>query len=331
MFRRSVVPVFVAALGVCCTCWAQAPADTESVVLTVNGSPVSAAQLRLAMQSMASQLQRTGQQVDDQRLMDAATEQVVGLRLLAQEARRRELSIDAAELDGIMGQIDQQSGGRDALTESLTASGVPYDTLRNAVEESELAQRLIDTTVRPGLQVTDDEDQAFYTSNPQNFQAPEQVRARHVLVKVGQEAGEQEREQARARADDVRQRAVAGEDFAGLARELSEGPSADQGGDLGFFSEGQMVQPFSDAAFALQPGEISEVVETRFGFHVIKVEERRAAGVRPLDEVREPLRNALLERKVEAGVAELVESLRAKAEIVPSQPAGVQHGEEDAG
>jgi parvulin-like peptidyl-prolyl isomerase len=109
---------------------------------------------------------------------------------------------------------------------------------------------------------------------------------------------------------------LAGEDFGELAEELSEGPSAKDGGDLGFFSASSMVQPFAEAAFGLQPGGISEVVKTRFGFHVIKVEERRAGGTRPLVEVREPLRNALLERKVKGGVDTLLTRLRSEADIV---------------
>ncbi len=331
MQLTSVFRIAVVVLGVSCVSWAQAPADSGAVILTVNGAPVSAGEVRLAMQNVAAQLQRAGQQADDQQLFQAATEQVVSVRLLAQEARRRDIAIAASEVDAIMAQIDQQSGGREAVAASLASSGVTYDTLRTAVEESQLAERLVNAAVRPGVQVSDDEVQAFYANNPQMFQMPEQVRARHILFKIDEDAGDEESGQAKARAEQARQRALAGEDFDGLARELSEGPSADQGGDLGFFSAGQMVQPFSDVAFSLEPGEVSEVVQTSFGWHVIKVEERRAAGMRQLEEVREPLRNALLERKVNAGVAELVQSLREAADIVPSQAPSVAGTDRDAG
>ena len=103
-----------------------------------------------------------------------------------------------------------------------------------------------------------------------------------------------------AKAAAARKRAADGEDFAALATEVSEGPSAPQGGDLGFFSRQQMVAPFADAAFALEVGQISEVVETRFGYHVIKVEEKRPASTMSLEEVRQPLEQML--RQNQGGV-----------------------------
>jgi parvulin-like peptidyl-prolyl isomerase len=112
----------------------------------------------------------------------------------------------------------------------------------------------------------------------------EQVRARHVLAKADAGADEPTRAAARGKAEQAHRRALAGEDFAALAKELSDDASAAEGGDLGFFEKGRMVPAFADAAFALQPGEISAVVETQFGYHVIKVEApacRRCRSTRP--------------------------------------------------
>jgi peptidyl-prolyl cis-trans isomerase C len=192
-----------------------------------------------------------------------------------------------------------------------------------------LVQSLVERAIRPGVEITDQEVAEFYSGNPQMFQRPEQVRARHILIVVEPGADEAAKAAARERAEAARKRAEGGEDFAALATELSEGPSAPNGGDLGFFSADRMVKPFAEAAFALEPGAISQVVETQYGYHVIKVEERRPASTQSLDEVREPLRNALVEREIGDGLTSLVEKLRSEATIVPSP--GAEGGGSDAG
>jgi peptidyl-prolyl cis-trans isomerase C len=297
---------------------AQAPPEADSVVLTVNGEPVSGADVRLAMQNVAVEMQRRGQQVERETLVENATRQVVDTKLLAQEAVKRDITLPEGQVESIMARVEEQSGGREALEAALSGAGVSYQDLVRTVRESELALSLIDTAIRPTVTVTDEELQQFYADNPQMFQRPEQVHARHILFEVGEDATSEDQAAAKERADEAHRRAAAGEDFAELAKELSEGPSAQDGGDLGFFSAERMIPSFAEAAFALEPGEISQPVRTRFGYHVIKVEERREASTQALDEVRDPLRNALLERKVSAQVAEMLEGLRAAAEIVPS-------------
>ncbi|MBX3251820.1 MAG: peptidylprolyl isomerase [Myxococcales bacterium] len=134
-----------------------------------------------------------------------------------------------------------------------------------------------------------DEVNREYEQNRHRYTGLEtQVRARHVLIKAGDDASEELKAQARRQAEQVLRRARAGEDFAALARELSEDPgSARRGGDLGFNPAGRMVGPFDEAQFALQPGQISDLVETRFGFHVIKVEGRREGDVPEAEAKRE--------------------------------------------
>ncbi len=166
--------------------------------------------------------------------------------------------------------------------------------------------------------MTDEEIATFYAENPQMFVTEEQVHARHIIYSAGEDADADTVVNARANAEEARKRAIAGEDFAELAKELSEGPSAPNGGDLGFFVYQQMVPPFAEAAFALEPGGISEVVRTNFGFHVIKVEEKRPAGTLPLNgETENHLRTLLTQQKTAEKVGALIESLAANADIKP--------------
>lgn len=148
---------------------------------------------------------------------------------------------------------------------------------------------------REGVSVSDEEVASYYERNLSNYTEPEKVRARHILVRVDPEATAEEREAARRKAEALLERLRAGEDFAALAKENSDDPgSAAQGGDLGEFARGTMVKAFEDAAFALEPGQTSEIVETMYGYHIIRVEEKKPGRTRPLEEVGEEIREHLI-------------------------------------
>jgi peptidyl-prolyl cis-trans isomerase D len=133
---------------------------------------------------------------------------------------------------------------------------------------------------------SDEDIRTRYDANPDDYQKPEEVHARHILFKVAPTASPEEKEAARNKAADVLKQLEAGGDFAALAQKNSEDGTASAGGDLGWFGRGRMVAPFEQAAFALAPGAMSQIVESPFGFHIIKVEEKRAAGVESLEEAR---------------------------------------------
>jgi peptidyl-prolyl cis-trans isomerase D len=155
------------------------------------------------------------------------------------------------------------------------------------------------------VEVSDAEIQASYESNQANYSHPEQRKASHILFRVDPGATEDEKATTRAVAESVLDRARNGEEFAELATSFSQDPgSAQLGGDLGFFGRGQMVPPFEEAAFGLAKGEISDLVESSFGYHIILVTDTREAGVTPLEDVRDEIRRTLQFR----GAQELVVS-----------------------
>lgn len=148
-------------------------------------------------------------------------------------------------------------------------------------------------TFQPG----EEEIKSYYDEHIDEYRQQEEVRARHILLRLEPGAGAEKKQQVRQRANELRGKAVGGADFTALARESSEDPgSRASGGDLGFFSRGKMVPQFEEAAFALQPGAISDVVETPYGFHIIKVEEKRSERQKELAEVRDDVIEALRQR-----------------------------------
>ena len=145
--------------------------------------------------------------------------------------------------------------------------------------------------------VSEEEIKTYYETNIDDFNVQNQVKARHILISVPTDADPEKIEQARKKAEEILAKAKKGEDFAGLAKQYSEGPTAKKGGDLGYFPRGRMIKEFEDAAFSLKPGELSPVVRTQFGFHIIKVEDVKEERVRSLDEVRTSIESTLRDQK----------------------------------
>jgi len=165
-------------------------------------------------------------------------------------------------------------------------------------EKIKLAYLVVDPAgFRDRIEVSEEEVNAYYGYHLAAFQEQKQVKARHILFKVGENAPEEEVEKVRKKAEEVLEKARKGEDFAALAKEYSEGPTKEKGGDLGYFSQGQMVKPFEEAAFGLKKGEISNLVRTRFGFHIIKVEDIKEARTKPLNEVRQEITQDIIETR----------------------------------
>jgi len=300
-------------------------ANINPAVLKVNDDLVYASEISMVMQNIASQMGGRDKVQDQQQLVQMATQRVVEQKLLSQEALRVGIQPNEPRIKQMAQTIEQQAGGREALDASLAQMGSNYEQVTEMMREMDLVRSLIEQKISPSVEVSDEDVASFYAEKPEMFKNDAQVHARHIIFAAREDADAETVATAGANAEKARERAVAGEDFAGLAREVSEGPSAATGGDLGFFTREQMVPAFADAAFALEPGQISGVVRSPFGFHVIKVEEKRPAGTLPLDEVSDDLRSMLVQQKTGEEVGKMVEALADTATITPlieQPPAG---------
>ena len=163
--------------------------------------------------------------------------------------------------------------------------------------------------------MSDQQVRAYYDDNPNLFRKPEQVKASHILIQVPANADEAKQADALAAIQALKLRLDNGENFATLAQENSDGPSKTKGGDLGFFSREQMVPPFSEAAFALQPGQTSDVVQTRFGYHLIRVTERQAEQTMAYNEVKEAISARLRQEQEGQKIDAYLEKIKEHADI----------------
>jgi peptidyl-prolyl cis-trans isomerase C len=193
-----------------------------------------------------------------------------------------------------------------------------------------LAQEYLKKKVLQDVTVTEEEMNKYYTANEKRFTVPEQVRVKHILIRVSPKAQEDEKRKAKERAEDLLKKIKEGEDFGKLAGKFSDDPnSKKKQGDLGFLGRGRMLKAFEDAAFALKPGQVSDVIETQMGYHLIKMEDHQAGGIQPYEEVKERIQTQLKMERGNARTEEFTKRVEEEAglEVYPEKIPGEEQNE----
>lgn len=244
-------------------------------------------------------------------------EKMIERELLFTAAEKASQLPTDAEVEETVAGIKSQLGSEEAFDQALAGENVSKEEFLAQLKKDLAVNNYLKKGVFASLEVSDTEAEAFFKANPDKFSRPAEVNARHILLKVEKDALPEVVAEKEAKAKELLEKArVPGADFAALARENSECPSAPKGGDLGFFAEGQMVEPFSKAAFALEKGQVSDIVRTDFGFHIIKLEDKREAGNMNFDEVKEQIKSYLVRDKQQEVLAKEIEKLKADAKVI---------------
>lgn len=241
---------------------------------------------------------------------------IIGNRLLYRDLVARGLGAPKDEVERRMQEIRGRYPSQEEFERTLAARGFDVERLRNELAEGITVQRWVQETVIPSIAVTDEMVQQFYDDNAEQMVAPESVRVAHLLVGVPRDADAATREASRQKAEALRARIAGGEELAAVAREASDDRgSAERGGDLGWVRRGQTVAPFEQAAFSLVPGTLSQLVETPFGFHILKVAEKRPEKKLTVDEARGEIEMLLKQRLLEIKVRDTIQELAKKEKI----------------
>ena len=198
---------------------------------------------------------------------------------------------------------------------ALKANNLTEKGLQDIIRKDIVINNLFEKEIVSKITVSDADIEKFYDENLEKFKKPETYQASHILIGVEPQSKPEDKQKAKEKAEAVRKKIVAGEDFAALAKAESTCPSKEKGGDLGTFGKGEMVPEFEKAAAALKPGQISDVVETQFGYHIIKLVDKKDAGVVGLDEVKEKIQAYLKQNKSQQVMLEYIAGLKSKATI----------------
>ena len=179
------------------------------------------------------------------------------------------------------------------FNQALAAQGLTIEVYRARVKAEIEKAQLVNREIRSRVNISPEELKRYYDAHLTDYETDERVRVREILFAVDSGADAADVDRARAKAEEVRKMATDGAEFTKLMKQFSDAPGADKGGDLGTFARGQMDHALEEAAFGLKKGEISEPVRTSTGFHLLRVEERISSGHKPLDDVKDDIREHL--------------------------------------
>jgi peptidyl-prolyl cis-trans isomerase C len=297
------------------------PAETsaDSVAVTVNGVDIKESQveaeLKPQLQKMAAQLPSTFIEQYKKQLRQQVIEEMIIEQLLDEKVKENNIIVTEEEVVGHLEKAAaQQNLSLSDIKEMMEARGQSFDEAKQRVKKGMAYQKLMDIQWAGKINVTEDDAKKYYDENAKQL---EQIRASHILIKPHLDDPNSDpnkaKAAAKAKAQDLLKQIKDGADFAELAKANSDCPSSKQGGDLNFFGRGQMVPAFEEAAFALKTGQVSDIVETQFGYHIIKVTDRKN---NTFEKAKDDCIKLLTQSKQAEFAENYIESLKAKANIV---------------
>lgn len=312
---------------ICCLCVilvvsvspvTEASKASEATVAIVNGMPISRDMLDNGIEQRRSRLAAQGQRIDPSQLSaleKQVLEELIDGEILYQESIKKSITTSDAEVNEQWVQFKSRFPDQATFDQALTQRGLTESSIKAQMRRQMQIQKYVTSEFVPQISIPDTETRAFYDQNKQLFREPESVKASHILIKV--EPADDAAADAKAfkKIQDLKKKLDAGENFAALATAESEGPSSVRGGNLGSFRRGQMVKPFEDKAFSLEVGEVSDPVNTQFGYHLILVEDRKPARTATYEESQERIRQVLSQQKLQEVVLSHIESAKKTSNI----------------
>ena len=290
-----------------------AATQPQNVVARVNGVAVDAIELRRAKKVLLR-----GQAVPPEQeaaVNKQAIEQLVSAELLYQAAAKRDVKDLEKEVDARLAQGKARFKDEQSFVKAIKDLEMDEKDFREYTRRELLIAHFVETEFVSKTVVTEAETRAFYDKNQDKFKQEEAVRASHILIGVDDKASADDKKKAREKAEKLHEELAGGADFAALAKANSTCPSSQQGGDLGFFGKGQMVPSFEKSAFALKPGEISPVVETQFGYHIIKLTDKKAAAATEYADAKAKIEEFLKGQKINEAIQKYLADTRKTAKI----------------
>ncbi|MGD9613570.1 MAG: peptidylprolyl isomerase [Kiritimatiellia bacterium] len=289
--------------------------EAAVVVAKVNGTDLTEGEIQKVLGLFQKQM---GARVPPEqlaaalpRLRERIIEELVMRQIMLGEVAKQGISLTDTEFAEIKSELAAELPPGTSLEAYMAETGTTEAEMREQMAVRKMIIAKAESLAKP----TDEEIQKFYEENKEGFAQGENVAASHILIKLDPADDEAAKTAKRARIEDLRKQALDGADFAELAQANSDCPSASAGGDLGSFGRGQMVPEFEDAAFSQPVGSVGEVVETQFGFHVIKVTDHQEAKAIDFNEAKTRISDILYSQKQQDAVKEYVESLRTQADV----------------
>ncbi len=300
----------------------------DEVAVTVNGTDIYENQVQQMLQPQLNQMQQQGHELPQEfmdqyvlQLRQQVLDQLITEQLLDQKIEEIGLEVTKEQAEEELAQIAAQQQPPmtiEDVKQIIAVSGESYETVIDDMRQRLGYTRLLEQQWEGKIDVTEEQARQYYQKNEEQFAVPEHVRASHILITPDPSADNAEaaNEDAREKAQNLLAQIREGADFATMAGEHSECPSSANGGDLGEFGKGQMVPEFEQVAFAMEPGQVSDLVQTQFGWHIIKLTGKEGASVTSYEDIQ-PQLIEMLKQQQQAEIAEAyIQQLKDEAEII---------------
>lgn len=291
--------------------------DLKAPVAKAGKTVITRGELERALNVLTAQNRiQSGNTPEDQKKAQlAALDQLIYAELMYQEGMKAAPADLEKQVDFKMAQNKGKFVSPVEFEAALKESGMTEKELAEISRKDIVITNYIDTKIAPTVKVSDAEIKKFYDDNRDRLGEEPQVKASHILIGVDASATPEVKAKAKEKAEGLLKELKSGKDFAEVAKTSSTCPSKEQGGDLGFFGKGQMVPEFEQAAFGLKPGEMSGVVETQFGYHIIKLTDKKGGEAPKLEELKEKIASFLKGQKTQKAVFDFVTNLKNETKV----------------
>jgi peptidyl-prolyl cis-trans isomerase C len=291
---------------------------SDSIVATVNGAAISRGEFDREMIRVRQQLTISRRRLNDSKraeMKKRVLESLIDRELLYQESLKRGIKVEDEAVNKLYAALKNKFSSEEEFQTVLLKLKTSEADLKAEYRKRIALQRFVSKEFSPKAAVSEKDVRSYYDSHKESFIKPGQIRVRHILIKVKPKADTSKKAEARRKLEEVKGRLEKGEKFEALAEVFSEDQTAARGGDLGYISRGQTAKPFEEVAFSLPPGKVSDIVETRSGYHLIEVMDRKPASIVTYQEAKKMLQKLLKQRRIDKMLKSYVEGLKGKAEI----------------
>jgi len=292
----------------------------DRIVAVVNGEVITLSELNNTLEPYLERFTASYKGTDQEKVLGETRmtllNRMIDNLLMEQESRKTGLTVRNEEVtDAINDMQKQRKMSPDEFLKALQREGITIDAYRKEIRGHLVQLKLIRRDIKSKVAVTDEEIGEYYRKHRDDYDGKEAVRIRQILLLCPKEEKPAAKEKLRADADVIHKRLLSGESFEQLSAKFSQGPAAAEGGDIGYIEKGMIHSEVEAAAFSLQLNQISGVIESPVGFHIIQVVDRKGAGLKAIENVREEIRDKIDREKLEKKFGEWLVELRKKSHI----------------
>jgi len=311
---------FVLVLAMLAPAFLSADTVVEEIIARVNNQIITRTDYEREQQQLKEEAQQQNSSLGEQAAADQQKDVLRGLidrELLLEKGKDLDINADTElvkRLDEMRKQMKLDS--MEDLEKAASAQGVSFEDFKQNMKTEIITQQVIQREVGSRVNVSKEDEQKFYDDNKASLSRPEAVKLSEILVSTEQAGDDQQKiEAAKAKAEDLLKQIKAGGDFDEIAKKNSDGPSAAQGGDLGFFERGKLAKQLEDLTFNMKKGDVSDVVRTKQGFVILKVTDHQSAGIPSFSEIEPRIQEAVYMQKLQPALREYLKKLREEAYI----------------